>query len=369
MSMKVATNTAALNTQRYLGIASAAGNKALERLSSGYKINKAADDAAGIAIATKLNVKGVVIAKSIDNGNQAVAMLQTAEGGIGQISDILTRLKEIATQSASDNTSSADRTALDTERSNLEGEINKIAANTKYGTTALLNGSNIGTVGSVGASLTVGNGISKIDGANAAADTYTLTVSGTGTVLSLTDGTNTQAVTISKPSGLNSVEVNFSSLNVKITVNANLVDMSAANSFAVTGGSLEFQLGADNSANDRISVGLRSFTTGGAVLNFSGDISSKSNAQSYMAMIDTAVTELTKERGVVGAAQNQLTYHVSNLEAMYENTKAAESVIKDADFAREMAEFTKFQTIQQSGIAMLAQANQMPQQILSLLRG
>lgn len=368
MSMKVATNTAALNTQRYLGIANAAGNKALERLSSGYKINKAADDAAGIAIATKLNVKGVVISKAIDNGNQAVAMLQTAEGGIGQISDILTRLKEIATQAASDNVSSDDRAALDTERSNLEGEINKIAANTKYGTTALLNGSNIGTVGSVGASLTVGNGISKIDGSNAGAGTYTLTVSGND--LTLDDGTNTQLVTITKPTGLDTVEVNFSKLNVKITVNANLTNISAANSFAVTGGSLEFQLGADNSANDRISIGLRSFTTTGAVIGLTGqDLLDKDHAQTYMAKMDTALTELTKERGVVGAAQNQLTYHISNLEAMYENTKAAESVIKDADFAREMAEFTKYQTIQQSGIAMLAQANQLPQQILSLLRG
>ena len=138
MAFRIATNVSSINTQRWLGINQTGQSKALERLSSGYKINNASDDAAGIAIATKLNVKAVSLDKSIDNGNQGIAMLQTAEGGMDQISNMLTRLKEIATQSASDNTT--DRTALDQERSNLETEINNIAQSTKYGATALLSG-------------------------------------------------------------------------------------------------------------------------------------------------------------------------------------------------------------------------------------
>ena len=176
MAFRVNTNVSSLNTQRWLGISGSAEAKSLERLSSGYKINKAADDAAGIAIATKLSVKSTSMTKSIDNGNQALAMLQTAEGGIDQISNILNRLKEIATQSASDNTT--DRTALNQERSNLEQEISKIAQNTKYGTTALLQGNK--TIASYGASLTAGNGIQSIDVTNAnttGSTVFTLTMS------------------------------------------------------------------------------------------------------------------------------------------------------------------------------------------------
>jgi len=138
MAFTVATNISSLNTQRYLNINQTEQQKALARLSSGYKINSASDDSAGMAIATKLQVKSAALDKSIDNGNQGTAMLQAAEGGIDQISQMLTRLKEIATQSASSNTT--DRVALDNERGNLETEINNIAQNTKYGTTTLLGG-------------------------------------------------------------------------------------------------------------------------------------------------------------------------------------------------------------------------------------
>ena len=371
MAFRIATNVASLNTQRWLSVANAGMSKALERLSSGYKINKAADDAAGIGIATKLNVKAASVAKAIDNGNQAIAMLQTAESGIDQIKNILTRLKELATQAASDNVTSTDRAALDQERIKLEAEINKIAENTKYGATQLLKGANSGTYG---ASLTVGNGISGIDVSSAAAGTYTLTVSGGATVTLTLQGPNstTQTVTVTRPSNFDTAIANFSNLGIKVTVNASAsVNITSGNTIVVTAGSssFDFQLGDINNESDQIRVDVSNFRADSSqVLNLSGDITSKANAQTYLGTIDTAVTNLNTERGKIGAAQNQIAYHLANLEAMYENTKAAESTIKDADFAAEMANFTKFQIVTQSGIAMLAQANQLPQLVLSLLK-
>jgi flagellin len=381
MAFRIATNVSSLNTQRWLGVAGAGQSKALERLSSGYKINSAKDDAAGIAVATKLQVKSVSMAKSIDNGNQGLAMLQTAESGIDQISNILTRLKELATQSASANTPVADRAALDTERSNLEAEINKIAQNTKYGSTQLLKG---GTSlnATMGASLTPSFGVSNIDlsGAAITSDTgysMTIDVTGTSVAVSITKlGTvgSSATTTITAPSSFSTATADFSAFGIKVTVNASIADITtgtlAVGGFTATVGtsSFSFQLGDQNQSYDQISSSIVDFQTTAVTLNLTGDISSATNARTYLTTIDSAVGNLTSERGKLGAAMNQINYHVANLESMNENTKAATSTIKDADFAAEMAEFTKYQIIQQSGIAMLSQANQLPQQVLSLLK-
>jgi flagellin len=373
MAFKIATNVASLNTQRWLGISTAAENKSLERLSSGYKINRAADDAAGSSLALKLNVKGMAINKGIDNGNQAVAMLQTAEGGVDQIANILTRLKELATQSASDNTT--DRASLEAERANLVGEINNIAAGTKYESTGLLQGAS--TAAGFGVSLTVGQGFSSFDVSGAKAGTFTLTVATAGaTTIALYDGTTTQTVTIVKPTGFNTAVANFNQLGVKVTINASVGVTTATNGFTVTAGtsSFAFQLGSDNASQDQISIAIGNFNAnvaGGGVFGTTlttGDINTKATAQTYMDTVDQAVTNLNTQRGAIGAAQNQLGYHVANLQTMYENTQSAQSTIKDADFAKEMADFTKHQIMTQSGIAMLAQSNQLPQLVLSLLK-
>jgi len=374
MSFKIATNVASLNTQRWLSVANAGMSKALERLSSGYKINKAADDAAGIGIATKLNVKAASISKAIDNGNQAIAMLQTAESGIDQIKNILTRQKELATQAASDNITDDDRDALDVERGKLETEINKIAENTKYGSTQLLKGA---TTGSYGNSLTASTGISAIDVSSAVAGAYTLSVlatTGSTTVtLTLQNSNTTQTLTATRGTGLTTTDVNFSDFGIKVTINsAATVNISSANVITVTAGtsSFDFQLGDINDASDQINISIENFRTDNtSLLDLDGgEIDTKAHAQAYLTAVDEAITKLNTERGKVGAAQNQITYHLANLEAMYENTKAAESTIRDADFAAEMANFTKFQIVTQSGVAMLAQANQLPQLILSLMR-
>ena len=373
MAFTVATNVASLNTQRYLNINQTEQQKALARLSSGYKINSASDDAAGMAITTKLQVKSVSLDKSIDNGNQGLSMLQAAEGGIDQISQMLTRLKEIATQSASSNTT--DRVALNNERGNLETEINNIAQNTKYGSTTLLGGSQ--SVSAYGASITVGNGVAGIDVSNSAVTAATnvkfeySTVNGTSGVATVTIGTTSQGINVTNPSGMNTSVLNFSNLGVKVTVNAALVTISAANSFSISTGasSFTYYMGDENQNYNKITASLKNFQAGSTdVLSLTGDIASQGNAQTYLGVLDTAIGNLTTERGNLGAAMNQIGYHVANMQSMSQNTKAATSTIKDADFATEMATFTKNQILTQAGVSMLAQANQMNQQILSLLK-
>ena len=371
MAFTVATNISSLNTQRYLNVNQAEQQKALARLSSGYKINSASDDSAGIAIATKLQVKSAALDKSIDNGNQGMAMLQAAEGGIDQISQMLTRLKEIATQSASSNTT--DRVALNNERSNLETEINNIAQNTKYGSTTLLGGSQ--SVSATGTSITVGMGIANIDVANAAVTTstaVTLAYNQATGVATLSIGATSQTMSVTAPTGMNTSVLNFNNLGVKITINASFTtSLTANNVFTISTGtsSFTYYMGDENQNFNKITASLKNYQTSSTdVLNLKGDISTQAGAQDYLGTLDNAINNLTTERGNLGAAMNQIGYHVANMQSMSQNTKAATSTIKDADFASEMATFTKDQILTQAGVSMLAQANQMNQQILSLLK-
>ncbi len=376
MAFKIATNVSSINTQKWLGIAQSGMTKSLERLSSGYKINKAADDAAGTSIAAKLSVKSASLAKSIDNGNQAVAMLQAAEGGVEQITNILTRLKELATQSASSNTTTGDRAKLYQEQQDLHTEINRIAQSTKYGATSLLTGAN---TANLGANLTGANGITSVDVTDVVSTSGTFTLTSTtngvgGVTLTLSNGSIAQTVNVANQTGSSTVIANFTGLGVKVTVNASATTISASNTFTITAGDSNFtyQVGDTNNASyDRVTAGLGNFVIGatGVLSALNGtDISSQANAQSYLTTLDTAMDSLNTERGKIGAAQNAIGYHVANLTTMNENTQSAISTVKDADFAKEMADFTKFQIISQSGVAMLAQANQLPQLVLSLLK-
>jgi flagellin len=377
MAFRIATNVSSLNTQKWLQVATTGMSKSLERLSSGSKINKSADDAAGVSIALKLSIKAVSLDKAIDNGNQAVSMLQAAEGGVEQIANIVTRLKEIATQAASSNTDTAGLAKLNAERSKLEGEIDQIANTTKYGGTSLLNGGAV-TLGTFGTSLSAGNGIDSVSvngtlpGISVGANTFTLsTAAATGgfDVTLAGPGGNSQTLRVTTPSAGSTASLNFTAMGLSVQVNSSLTTINAANTFTATKAattSLTYQLGDSSNANDQIAVTISSFLK--ADLGITGDFASQSNATTYLNNLDTVTDTLNTSRGTIGAAQNQIGFHVANVSTMSENMKAAASTIKDTDYAKEMADFTKFQVITQSGIAMLAQANQVPQMILSLLK-
>jgi len=276
MSFRIATNTASINTQKYLSANQATQDKALQRLSSGTKVASAADDAAGAAISFKLNVKAASLAKGIDNGNQAIGMLQTSESAMNTVSNILLRLKELATQAASSNT--VDRDKLETESNKLETALNNINTSTKYGDTAVF-----------GASV------------------------------------------------------------------------------------FTFQLGDTNSSSEQVAfsqVYVSAASVGSTALDGAGmGLSSVASAQAYITAVDVAISSINTNKATIGATMNQIQFQVDNMTSMYENTKSANSTITDADFAGEMADFTKAQILQQSGVSMLSQANQAPQMVLSLLKG
>ena len=380
MSLTLATNVASINTQKWLTVSGAGQSKALEQLSSGSKINKAADDAAGSAISTKLNVKAASITKAIDNGNQAIAMLQTAESGMTTISDILTRLKELATEGASDN-NATDRASLQAERDQLEIQIGYVALGTKYGATTLLGG---GNALSAITGLTPDVGISNIDissaVASAAGTAYTLDFDQSANTWTLTANGTSQDVVLAAPTGLDVAVVNFTSFGVKLTINAAADGDITAGTFTATkgSGSFTFQLGDTSNNYNTVTASIGSMSLTDLGLNALGSWSTGvaatdlANAQAYLDQLNAAgagIDYVNTQRAGIGASQNQINYQISNLQNTLQNTKAASSTIKDTDYAASMSEFTKFQVMTQAGVAMLAQSNQLPQQILSLLKG
>jgi len=385
MGLVVQTNTAAMTALKHLETNNTKMNQALERLSSGFRVNSAADDAAGFAVASKLDAQAGRLKAAATNVAQAQAMVKTADAGVNEIQNMVTRLQVLATQAESAN-NDGERNRLDGERSKLESAIDKIASSTKYNAVALLDGSAGVTVSS--STFTASEGLHAIalDGATAAT-TFTvsmaeasLTVAGTfgdGDKITLTDGTTSQTVTVTTiPTGTGTLDVKFGDLGITLT-------LDAAVSTAVTGPAAAaasvgtivtsaaaantFQVGADNNANNRIDVAFNNnYTTTG--LSITGDITTVANARAYADVMTTALNTITTNRATLGATQNQLAYVGSNLATSVEQISSAVSTIRDADMAAEMANFTKSQILVQAGTAMLAQANQASQNVLSLFR-
>jgi len=279
MSLRINTNVAALNTHRQLVASDKRLGVSLERLSSGYRINQAKDDVAGLAIANKFRLENRGLRMAEQNISQGSALLNMAEGATTQIEVIVERLKELATSAASDNVDSNGRGRLNAEAGKLLSEIDRIANDAKYGTTSLISG----------------------------------------------------------------------------TIN------------------LTFQIGSGNtSTEDQINI-----TTTSAMLasnlGAAGGLSALSmttlaSAQAALTSIDNALTSINVVQGDIGAAQSRFEFAGANLAISIENIAASESVIRDVDMAYEMVSFTRNQILIQAGTAMLAQANMVPQNVLSLLK-
>jgi flagellin len=283
-------------------------------------------------------------------------------------------MKELATQAASTNTGSTDRTNISAEVDNLESEISRIANSTKYAGTALINGS-FGSLGiSALGSLQARFGIESVDVSSAGAATdYSITI-GTSTAnsqITISDGTTSQTLTAATLTGLNTDTMDFSSLGVKITVNSAFNDdaentISAISTLSTsTTATSSFQVGYENNANNSISFTLSDLTAGGLTADV--NVGSLSGAQTALTTIDTAIDTLATARSVIGRSQNQFGFAIANLASSVENMSAAESTIRDADMALETVAFTKNQILLQAGTAMLAQANASTQAVLQLL--
>lgn len=379
MSFRIQNNIAAVTSLRYLNVNENAMNKALERLSSGYRINSAADDAAGLASSMRFRAEVNSLSVASRNASEATSLLQVAEGAMSQIDLILNRMKELATQAASGN-AGADLSKINAEATALSSEVNRIVGFTEYSGYKLLDG-NYGSVAlssTAPTDFTAANGVEFIDVTNAkAATTYSVSaMSDTANTITLSDGTTSQQVSYSDSLGENEDEVlDFTALGVKITVNMQFAAQEAtydtdSNIITKALGNATFQIGNENDSNNQlgfmISAVDMTMLKGGAALTV--DLSTQSTAQTALADIDTAISYLASKRGDVGALINRLGYASSNLSVSIENKVASESGIRDVDMAAEMSEFTKNQILVQASTSMLAQANVAPQAVLSLLR-
>jgi flagellin len=373
MGLRIQNNIAAMNAHRQLTMTDSAMSKSLERLSSGYRINKAADDAAGLAIASSFNADIASYKVANRNVSEANSLAQVAEGAYDQIGNMLTRLKELATQASSANAGS-NLDKINDEGNALLNEIDRISNVTEYAGTKLLDGT-FGVALSGGTmNATAGYAGSSGLKADTTYNIHVATASGSKVDITVTatigNTSVSQTVTgVSTVSGTTTGSATFSDLGLTVDFNANLGTTGGASTSTLIadGGGADFQVGAKNTSNDRISIGLSGVTTN--FLGLSQDqMLSATDAQSFLDSIDSSIDTLNSARGGIGAIQNRLGYASANLSTTIENVQAAESVIKDVDMADEMTTFTKDQILMQAGTAMLAQANQAPQQVLSLFR-
>ena len=395
---RINTNTASLNTYRSYGSAQAGLEKNIERLSSGLRINKAADDAAGLAISNRMDnqVRGMQQAnRNVQQGNN---MLQTAEGAMEEISNILGRMRELSVQSASDGVNTDDRASIDLEFQQLKSEITRIAEATEYNNTKVLNGNLYGNVvdaasGDLDEVTNVGTeGIKINQNKNTAAGTYTLkfydkdntatelTADGleAGDVVRLSNGSDsydyvltsadmdTTATTKIKAGST----LSFGNSGIEVTTKTSTLDVTDLQDKTIevnTGDGATLQVGADNSSDQRISFSLKGQTS--THLNLEDDdLISLANAQTAIDALDDAIQQINDERATIGSKQNRLEFTSSNLMNSIQNNSASMSTIRDADFASEAADMARNQILVQSGTSMLAQANGLSQNVLALIR-
>lgn len=405
--MRINTNIQAVDAQRNLLLTGMSMTKSIEKLSSGLRINRAADDAAGLSISEKLRAQVRGLAQAQRNAQDGVSMIQTAEGALTEVHSMLQRMRELAVQAANDTLSTEDRQAINTELQQLKSEINAIADRTTFNGKKLLTGSLITGVDATselkqGTTVTGGTETAHVyaldvSGARAGA-TFTFTYDSTNDKLTLTRSTDNvaQTISLSAIAAGGSQILNFDQLGVKLTITStggitadNLgtaLTTAATDSVttAATNGSANFQVGANSSDGMSVNFDIVQLTGSTGVTdldnlvtkltNFSTQVTSGTNAQQVQAAqdltdaLDGTIEYVNGVRSNLGAAQNRLEHSIANLGVAHENLMASESRIRDADMAEEMVNFTKAQILQQAGTAILAQANQVPQSILTLLR-
>jgi flagellin len=333
--MRINHNIAALNTYRQLNSASTAQSKSMEKLSSGLRINRAGDDAAGLAISEKMRGQIRGLDQASRNAQDGISLIQTTEGALNETHSILQRMRELAVQSANDTNTDTDRTELQKEVNELSAEITRIGNNTEFNTKKLLDGDFSGTF-HIGANEGQNLSISVNDMRSDALQVGTAYTAGSSTTLIGEDGSTVVATWKDAGTGV-----------------------ATAGYYAGAGSSTtaaDLKLAADSA--------LTQGTKGAFGIN----ISSQGSADTAITTINEAIETVSAERSKLGATQNRLEHTINNLGTSSENLTAAESRVRDVDMAKEMMEQTKNSILSQAAQAMLAQANQQPQGVLQLLR-
>ena len=389
MGMQINTNVQAINAQRNLNMTGVRMGKALEKLSSGLRINRAADDAAGLAISEKLRAQIRGLQQASRNGQDGISMIQTAEGALAEVHSILQRMRELGVQAGNSTLSTEDRTAIGEELLALANEADRIGGATKFNGQALLTGSLV--TGQSGGTLAVSSAqdtkvVTKIDVTAAkAGTTYTLAYVGATNALTLDDGAgNSQTLTLDATAG--EKMLNFSSLGVQITLNGPAESVADALGAALNTDTIitaagnaaaTFQIGSDSGQTINVSftdmrttaIGTDTFATSlSAEVADNQAVSTLTKADRVLQVVDEAITDVSTQRGSLGASQNRLEHTIAATGIAVENLSASESRIRDADIAAVSSDLVTQQILQQAGVSVLAQANQVPQTVLTLLR-
>jgi flagellin len=400
MGMSVNTNIVSMNAQRNLGTSQSSLATSMQRLSSGLRVNSAKDDAAGLAIAERMSasVRGLNVAAR--NANDGISLAQTAEGALGKVGDMLQRMRELAVQSANATNSTEDREALQAEVAQLRDEIDRVAKGASFNGKKLLDGSFTAAAFQVGAgageNITVGSltdtrasGLANVSYAEVtvaaidpeaagftgfdtdiAAGALTITVAGVATDLGEIEAAS---------SGTERLGQVVEAINRKTSdtgVSAYLVD-NGDGTFDLEVLSSEVDANGDAvvpTFSAGFTVAAAGFAAPTLVANNGDtgiddlDVTTDKDAWISIQKIDSALDQVNSARGTLGAVQSRFENAVANIQIQAENTAAARGRIMDADFATETSNLSRAQILQQAGTAMVAQANQLPQQVLSLLR-
>jgi flagellin len=379
MSAFINTNIASLNAQRNLNSSQTSLTTSLQRLSSGLRINSAKDDAAGLAIATRFSSQINGLNQAARNANDGISLAQTAEGALGTVTDNLQRIRDLSVQSANATNSLSDRQAMNTEAQQLMSEINRVATTTSFNGVKLLDGSFSSQDFQVGANAGETITVSSIANAQSSAlgSTSVATMNGvqaTGYATAVVAGNLTingtdigpLAAAATQQGRVAQVKDAINAISAQTHVAAsvdsssgNLV-LTSASTITVGGTAAPATVGIDP-AHAAATVAT---TTGFASL----DLSSAAGASLAIGYMDSALASVNNSRATLGAVQNRFSSVVTNLQTTSENFSASRSRIQDTDFASETANLTRAQILQQAGTAMLAQANSLPQTVLSLLK-
>ena len=388
--MRIQHNISALNASNKLKINENSISKNIAKLSSGYRINSAADDAAGLAVSEKMRAQINGLSQAQDNTKNGISLIQTAEGGLNETSAILQRMNTLATESANGTYQNApDRANLQKEVNSLSSEIDRISTSTNFNQINLLDGSlggysasgiTFSSTGIQNMTLTGGNITSVVFSVNYTAASTSLTITApTVTGISFTttaDITNVKAgdsVTFRAVIGTaTSVEDAKKYKGMELTVvmgKGTLADVAVApETFNQGGSSLTFQIGADNTDDQRATLSVNDMSSKGLGID-TLSVASQTDAQTAIDTIKNAVNTVSTTRADLGALQNELEHTSNNLSTMGENLTSAESTIRDVDMTDEYVQYSKNQILSQAANAMLAQANTQPQNVLSLIKG
>jgi len=362
MASVINTNIASLNTQRNLNTSQSSLNTSIQRLSSGLRVNSAKDDAAGLAIADRMNaqIKGLAVAQR--NANDGISLAQTAEGALSKVTDNLQRMRELAVQATNGSNGAQDRVTLNNEYKQLSDEVFRVLNGTTFNGQNLFTGTSSGAsagIGSDNASVSSSLSLSFQVGANVVDgklnDQISISLDDLSNSLAISNVVGTSAkglIGLGSSSGVETAQASYTSAK------------SAMDSLFATGSTLSSSALATSAASLQVTIDSAKLSLDQAV----ADPTAQSDAAKAIKNLDQALNLISSKRAEFGAVQNRFDAVISNLQISSENITSSRSRIMDADFASETANLTRAQILQQAGTAMLAQANSAPNNVLSLLK-